>query len=71
MNWVSDYCKGPLSVSSNLCRREKPHALSAGAALDATRIALAASAAARGGSGKPSKGNDLEENSKGANEHIG
>jgi hypothetical protein len=54
-------------------RRESPHIHSAGAALHATRVALADLASFKVGwnSGRnPSEGNDREENGRGTNEHV-
>jgi hypothetical protein len=53
---------------------KKPHVYGAVAALDATRVALGDLANvknSRGSDGKPSKGDDKEENGRGANEHVG
>ena len=62
------------SVFSGHWHQENPHGVGAGAALHATRVALADLASFKGGrdSGRnPSEGNDREENGREMNEHIG
>ena len=64
----------PSAFSGDWRRREKPHSHGAGAALHATRVALANLASLKGSrnsSHNPSEGSEREENGRGTNEHVG
>jgi hypothetical protein len=66
---------GPLAFSGHGRRRDDPHFHNVGAALHATRVALADLASCKGvgrnSSHNPSEGNSREENGRETNEHVG